>query len=369
MDKNYYIYSHTSPSGKVYIGQTVNIEKRWGYNGEHYMSKKKDGSYVQRLFARAIQKYGWDNFEHKVILEGISKSKADYSEKYLIKWYKLHNLSYNITDGGEGVACPKPPLSVEARHKISEYLKKNHPMKGKHWPPEQLARITEANRSRIYTPEQRAAMAERARFYNTGRKRSEESKKKLSDYKKAHPETWIGGWNKKEVHQYDINGNYIQSFDSAEEAARSIGKKSCGDICKCLNGRCASAHGYIWKLEKVESIDLTNYKIVKTAHGARLIDMSDNGRRKRRDGHGKPINQYSLDGKYLMTYNSITDAKEVIGYKGSGIEKCCKHIPRYKSAGGYLWEYDVGDNRKDLNYEDDVRLKEKQIEKTGSKKS
>lgn len=347
MNNAYYVYSHTSPSGKVYIGQTNNLKRRWGYNGEHYKNKKKDGSYIQPSFARAIDKYGWDNFAHNILLEGISKSEADYAEKYLIRWYKIHNLSYNITDGGEGTSGVTKVISPERRAAISEFMSKHHPMKGKHHTPEAIAKIIAANRNRQYTPEQRAAMAERARLHNTGRTHSEESKKKMSDYRKAHPETWIGGWNKKEVHQYDLEGKYMQSFSSAEEAARSIGKKSCGDICKCINGGCASAHGYIWKTNKVDSIDVSNYKIIKTAHGVRLIDMSEEGRRKRRDGHGNPVNQYSLDGKYLATYNSVTDAKETIGYLGGSIGKCCLHNPRYKTAGGYLWEYDTGDNRVD----------------------
>ena len=95
MSNRYSIYTHTSPSGKVYVGQSVNIKKRWGYNGEHYKTKKKDGTFVQRTFARAIIKYGWENFIHEIILENISKEEADYAEKYLIKWYKLHNQSYN----------------------------------------------------------------------------------------------------------------------------------------------------------------------------------------------------------------------------------------------------------------------------------
>ena len=76
------VYTHTSPSGKVYVGQTVNIKKRWGYNGEHYKTKKKDGTFVQHTFARAIIKYGWENFIHEIILENISKEEADYAEKY-----------------------------------------------------------------------------------------------------------------------------------------------------------------------------------------------------------------------------------------------------------------------------------------------
>lgn len=349
MSNRYSIYTHTSPSGKVYVGQSVNIKKRWGYNGEHYKTKKKDGSYIQPSFARAIDKYGWNNFIHKIILEGISKSEADYAEKYLIRWYKIHGLSYNITSGGEGCDAPRPPLTEEQKRKISERLLANHPMRGKHWSPEALAHITEANRNRVYTPEQRAKMVERGKWLGQ-LPMTEERRKKYSDYKKAHPETWICGWNKIEVHQYDLDGKYINSYPSAMEASRKcFGKENnASKITECINGKVVSACGYIWKRDKKEQIDVSKYKAVKTAHGVRLYDMSEEGRRKRRNGHGKPVNQYSLSGVYLATFNSVIDAGEAIGYKGGGINKCCLHQPKHKTAGGYRWEFDTGDNRKDL---------------------
>lgn len=93
--KKWVVYRHTSPSGKVYIGITSNIKHRWASNGKNYCT-------YDSIFKKAIEKYGWDNIQHEILLEGVSKSEAIYAEKYLIRWYKLHNLSYNVTDGGEG---------------------------------------------------------------------------------------------------------------------------------------------------------------------------------------------------------------------------------------------------------------------------
>lgn len=344
MSHTYFIYSHISPSGKVYIGQTININRRWGHNGEHYLSKKKDGTFVQSIFARAILKYGWNNFEHKIILEGISKSEANYAEKYLIRWYKIHNLSYNISDGGEGTTGVRTPLTEERKAAIKIFMNTNHPMKGKKHTSEAMAKILYANRNRHYTQEQKQEMRER------GKKLSqipitEDRRRKYREYRKAHPETWIGGWNKKAVHQYDLEGNYIQSFSSADEAAKSVGRNSGADICKCINGECASAHGYIWRTEKIDFIELSNYKVVKTAHGARLIDLSEDKRLARSAAHGKAVNQYSLDGEYITTYCTVSEASRQTGINRSGINRCCRHEYRFKTAGGYLWEYDTIDNR------------------------
>ena len=58
------------------------------------------------------------------------------------------------------------------------------------------------------------------------------------------------------------------------------------------------------------------------------------------DASNGNIFRYSLDGRYIATYFSVTDAQEAIGYKGGGINKCCLHRPKYYSAGGFKWEYD-----------------------------
>lgn len=91
----YIIYSHTNKAnGKVYIGQTcLKPNIRWKLNGSGY----KTG-----IIKKAIEKYGWDNFIHEILISGITKEEADFYEAFLIKIYKSLNLSYNITDGGEG---------------------------------------------------------------------------------------------------------------------------------------------------------------------------------------------------------------------------------------------------------------------------
>lgn len=59
----YSIYMHKNKTnGKVYIGQTyLPPEERWKPHGEGYTK-------YQPAIHAAIQKYGWENFEH-IILE------------------------------------------------------------------------------------------------------------------------------------------------------------------------------------------------------------------------------------------------------------------------------------------------------------
>lgn len=94
--KTWTIYEHISPSGKIYIGITShkNINQRWR-NGNGYVGCK--------LFYRAIEKYGWDNIGHNIIATGLGEYTAKNMEKDLISYYKSKNISYNITDGGDGI--------------------------------------------------------------------------------------------------------------------------------------------------------------------------------------------------------------------------------------------------------------------------
>ena len=77
-DKKWTIYKHTSPSGKSYIGLTSkDPEKRW-LDGTGYNPKTK--------FGKAISKYGWKNFSHEILEEGINTLKeAQEREKFWIK--------------------------------------------------------------------------------------------------------------------------------------------------------------------------------------------------------------------------------------------------------------------------------------------
>ncbi len=62
------IYKLTSPSGKIYIGQTKKTaEHRWDQHRNVANNDKcKD---THRAIYNAIRKYGWENFEKEIIME------------------------------------------------------------------------------------------------------------------------------------------------------------------------------------------------------------------------------------------------------------------------------------------------------------
>lgn len=96
MNKTYCIYEHIFPNGKKYIGISSDVEKRWR-NGKGYETQPK--------IARAINKYGWENVTHNIIIDGISKEQAETLEKYLIAKLKTIDQGYNTSTGGECIVA------------------------------------------------------------------------------------------------------------------------------------------------------------------------------------------------------------------------------------------------------------------------
>lgn len=96
MNKMYTVYLHRNQiNGKVYIGQTCQVlSQRFGSDGNGY----KKSPY----FWSAIQKYGWDNFEHIVLKENLLQEEANYYEKKYIQEYHSNDkdYGYNLLAGG-----------------------------------------------------------------------------------------------------------------------------------------------------------------------------------------------------------------------------------------------------------------------------
>lgn len=231
-ERSYYIYKHTSPYGKIYIGMTCQEPiKRWkygwGYKNNHH-------------FDSAIQKYGWDNFEHEILFTGLTQDEASIKEQELIEKYKSNNpdFGYNISSGGHG-GREGVPQSDEVKRKVSE-----------------------ANKGRF--------AGEKNYFYNVhryqeenpfyGKHHSEETKAKLSklrsgekksdDFKRKISKATTGKNNPraKKVLQYDLDMNLINVWDYLKLAAKTLNITE-KDIRNCCKGNRDSYKGYIWKYE------------------------------------------------------------------------------------------------------------------------
>lgn len=201
-ERIYKVYKHTLPmsvSGKendmVYIGITCQEKAcyRWGRNGIKY----KNSIY----FYHAIQKYGWDNFLHEVLFDGLTKEEANQKEIELISEYDStnQNKGYNIELGGNG----------QGKHSLETRMKISQAKKGFKYSEESKRKISEALKSldragenspvygRHHTEETKRKISEKV----TGRKHSEETKQKMSEQRAGEKNVMYGKTHTKEARE------------------------------------------------------------------------------------------------------------------------------------------------------------------------
>ena len=195
------VYIHSNKTNnKVYIGITnQKPENRWGKNGNKYNAN-------QPVFYNAIQKYGWDNFEHIIFAENLNEYEAKHMEVLLIALYKSNcrkykdpEYGYNMTDGGD-----------------------INPMQDDH----RWAGNANPNYGNL------KLIGENNPMFGISHSDSAKEKVKLA--------------NSKAVIQLDVNGNFINEYSSIADASEKCG------ITRYLISRCCrdlieTAGGWVWK--------------------------------------------------------------------------------------------------------------------------
>lgn len=170
------LYVHITPNNKKYFGITkTTVQNRWGINGSGYSN--------QKLFWRAIQKYGWDNIEHIILAENLSKEWACQLERDLIWKYQSNNskYGYNIAIGGNGPFGVT--RSADTREKLRQAnLGHHHTEKTKEKIRKHHAHYNKGRRFH-FTEEQKEILYATRRGkspWNKGKKLTNEHKEKLS---------------------------------------------------------------------------------------------------------------------------------------------------------------------------------------------
>tara|TARA_B110000046_G_C12858206_1_gene340672 strand:+ start:90 stop:743 length:654 start_codon:yes stop_codon:yes gene_type:complete len=109
------IYKISSPSGKVYVGQTIrSFEKR--------MQEHNQKSSCCTLIKRAIDKYG-DEMKYEIIEKNTPQEQLDEREIYWISHFNsLAPNGYNCTTGGGS----KKELTQELKDNMRKGLNKSH---------------------------------------------------------------------------------------------------------------------------------------------------------------------------------------------------------------------------------------------------
>ena len=300
-EKNYCVYMHKNKiNGKVYIGITGQIpEKRW---------KDGNGYLYNTHFSHSIQKYGWENFDHIIIADKITKRNAEQLEIELIQLYESTdpNKGYNIQRGGN---LSGSKYVYQYNRKTGLFIKK--------WEStiqiEKELHISNSDVSAVCLGKAKTCNG----YYFSYTDHGEKIPKKIYD--------WI---NRNEcsvkVAQYTLNGEFIKIYNYLADASNSANNNSNQRI----NFNNKTSFGYIWKKVTEKNFDYTKNLSQEEVEAHKPVDILS-----------KECFQYDLNGNFLKSYSSTTEAACSIGQPQlqTCIAQCCRG--EYKTCHNYYWRY------------------------------
>lgn len=274
-----YIYKLTSPKGKHYIGQTINMERRLSdYKTFHHCENQK------KLY-NAIKKYGFENFEHSILetLENESKlelqTKLNELEIFYIKKYDCIQNGYNICTGGN-------------QHRLG--VKETEEQKQK--------------KRDMWTSEKRLIQSEKWKGLANPRKGKKFGRSSHAKY----------------VNQYTLEGIFIKTWESLTSITKEIPTFNFKNISSACNNKIKQAYGFIWRFKENESTENI------------IVDLSRKEYTRTKEVKGTTIYQFNLLGVFIAEFKNMQEASRQSGVPQSNISKCCSK--ERKKAGGFIWK-------------------------------
>jgi group I intron endonuclease len=230
------IYKITNLKGKIYIGQSINIEAR--KKVYRYFNSYKNS--VGPVLTNSFKKYGWENHIFEIIeecsLEHLNKRETYWKQYFLdqVKGNWKQVLFCNLHDTGGG------PLSEETKQKISKSMTgKPSFWKGKNRGEEFGEKISShPTRGKKISEGNKGKLKPQTGIKLQGIPKTEQHKQNISNSSKGKTR------NNKPILQYDLEGNFIKEWVGRTEAKKWLGP---GDIAGCLSGKQKQAGGFIWE--------------------------------------------------------------------------------------------------------------------------
>ena len=243
MEKIGYVYLTTNlVNGKQYVGQHLHDDFDVKYKGS--------GHYIKKAF----DKYGWNNFDCKVICWCSTQTQLNEAEDNYIKLLNtMVPNGYNLKGGGS-----HGKYSYESRKKISETTKKNM------LNPNIIKKLSEAKMGRKLSED----TCKKISTIVKNRWKSIEYKDKISKSLKGKPSGMKGKHQKEEtraklskaltnnpkksrkVFQCTKDGEFVKEWTSLHEIERQLGY-NIGHISYCCHGKLKSAYGFLWSFTPI----------------------------------------------------------------------------------------------------------------------
>lgn len=364
------VYIHTNKvNGKRYVGITSKLpEKRW-QNGHGYKGQ---------TFYKAIKKYGWDNFEHEIVASNLTEDEASNFERILIRELDsfIGHKGYNVSIGG-GTSVSRT-ASVYQFDLHGNFIKEYHGIyqveRELNYPSsnivaccknivkqafgyiwrykddvpdlEEFKHNLDISAYDIYEPVYQFDMSQNlvAEYENASAAAKHNPKwfsssildncrgkykhacgyiwrfkKDVPDvraFKSEHIDMAKRARKSNSVLQFDLEGNFIREFESANDASKLHNCTPTTITYACI-GRTKTGVGYVWKYKKDyngEKVEYIPYK-PKT----------------------KRIAQYDLDNNFIAEYESMSQIKDMLGFNRENISGVLRG--KQKTAYGFLWKY------------------------------
>lgn len=291
MSKEFKIYCYTNRyTGEKYIGSTCKtLKSRAGKNGRGYCR-------TNTRFKDAIDKYGWESFDVEVLDITDDDREASRLERHYINRFNTDviGIGYNGNKGGgvpthKGVTQLSLGGAVIAHYSASSEASSATGI--------DVTSIIDCCGGRIKTS---------GGFVW----RYDAEKNERLDEKDITPFS-----GERRVDQLSMNGEFIQTFNSAKEAEFVTGALR-SKICMCCKGQRKTAGGYKWRYTDGFSLkDIYNPRPSKV----------------------RRVEQYSVNGDLIEVYESLSDAHRVTGWAASSIANVCKG--KRQEFAGFVWKY------------------------------
>jgi group I intron endonuclease len=284
-------------NSKIYIGSSIDVERRITQHKTDLRACKHCNRYLQSSWS----KHGEDNFLFEVIEECLGEKDALMAREqhYLdtLLSYKS-DTGYNIRPVAATNLGVK--LSAETCAKIAACKR------GRTASVETRAKMSAAHKGRKQTLAQMEALKKRnaGNTWNIGRKMSEEQ---YANHLSTH------AIYRKPVVQMTLALEIVAEYSSAKEAIKALNNGRPNIQGACQKG--STSAGYYWRYKDDEDW--------KPAYSEPLST------------HCK-VQQYTLQGELIATWDSLMDAVRNTGIKKGGISQCC--TGKYKQANGFIWK-------------------------------